>query len=157
MAASRTFDVSGLIDSRRIGAFNVGLIVLSFFIIFVDGYDIAAISFAAPGLVKAWHITDRSALGPVFGASLIGILLGARHRPGRLDHRAGGGRLADRAADRAALSLVGGALPRPLARLLRGRAAPERAPQGPAGGATGEPRLLTQTLQLGLGRRRRGG
>ena len=77
MSGSQTFDVSSLIDARRISAFNIGLIALSFFIIFVDGYDIAAIGFAAPALVNAWHIADRSALAPVFSASLVGILFGA--------------------------------------------------------------------------------
>jgi AAHS family 4-hydroxybenzoate transporter-like MFS transporter len=43
----------------------------------IDGYDIAAIAFAAPHLMRDWHLTDRGALGPVFSASLIGILFGS--------------------------------------------------------------------------------
>src|SRR5437764_1008639 len=70
-------DVSRIIDERRIDAFNVRLVVFSFFIVLLDGYDITAISFAAPELVRAWGITDRSALGPVFSASLVGMLFGA--------------------------------------------------------------------------------
>jgi AAHS family 4-hydroxybenzoate transporter-like MFS transporter len=46
-------------------------------LVFLDGYDITAISFAAPELVKAWGIADYSAFGPVFGASLVGMLVGA--------------------------------------------------------------------------------
>jgi AAHS family 4-hydroxybenzoate transporter-like MFS transporter len=33
--------------------------------------------YAAPELLKQWAITDRSALGPVFSASLVGILVGS--------------------------------------------------------------------------------
>ena len=34
-------------------------------------------AFAVPMLAKQWSITDASAFGPVLGASLIGMLLGA--------------------------------------------------------------------------------
>jgi MFS transporter, AAHS family, 4-hydroxybenzoate transporter len=77
MSELQSVDVARLIDERRVTAFNIGLIILSFFVISVDGYDIAAISFAAPELIRAWHITDRAALAPVFSASLVGILFGA--------------------------------------------------------------------------------
>src|SRR5262249_36699054 len=50
--------------------------VWSFFIVLIDGYDIAAIAFAAPHLVRSWGIAPN-ALGPVFSASLIGILFGS--------------------------------------------------------------------------------
>src|SRR4029077_21131600 len=39
-------------------------------------YDIAAIAFAAPHLVRAWGVAP-GALGPVFSASLVGILFGS--------------------------------------------------------------------------------
>ena len=42
----------------------------------IDGYDIAAIAFAAPHLVREWGLKP-GALGPVFSASLIGILFGS--------------------------------------------------------------------------------
>ena len=70
-------DVSRIIDERKVDAFNVKLVAFSFLIVLLDGYDITAISFAAPELIKAWGITDRSALGPVFSASLLGMLFGA--------------------------------------------------------------------------------
>ncbi len=50
--------------------------ILLFFVLISDGFDLQAIGYAAPGLVKLWHI-DRSALGPVFTASLLGMLFGA--------------------------------------------------------------------------------
>lgn len=75
--AAQTIDVSRLIDERGVNKFNVGVVIFSFFIILLDGYDIGAAAFAAPALIKAWHITDRAALGTLFSSSLFGILFGS--------------------------------------------------------------------------------
>ena len=72
-----SIDITRVIDEQKLGWFNVRLVVVSFFLCLIDGYDFAAINFAAPGIVKAWAITNRAALGPVFSASLIGILIGS--------------------------------------------------------------------------------
>ena len=68
--------ISRLLDERGLSSFQIKLIVWSFFIVLIDGYDIAAIAFAAPHLVKSWGVAP-SALGPVFSASLVGILFGS--------------------------------------------------------------------------------
>ncbi|HEY6820816.1 MAG TPA: MFS transporter [Burkholderiales bacterium] len=68
--------VSQLLDERGISGFHLQLIFWSALIALFDGYDIAAISLAAPHLVRDWHI-ERSALGPVLSASLVGILFGS--------------------------------------------------------------------------------
>jgi MFS transporter, AAHS family, 4-hydroxybenzoate transporter len=77
MATAEVFDVSRFIDQRKLTRFNASLLVWSFFIVLFDGYDISAISFAAPELIRTWSITNRAALGPVFSASLFGILIGS--------------------------------------------------------------------------------
>jgi AAHS family 4-hydroxybenzoate transporter-like MFS transporter len=77
MATAQSIDVSRIIDERKVSGFNIKLVIVSFLVVLLDGYDIAAIGFAAPDLIKAWNITDKSALGPVFGASLLGMLFGA--------------------------------------------------------------------------------
>jgi AAHS family 4-hydroxybenzoate transporter-like MFS transporter len=76
MGAGKIVDVGRLVDEQPIRAFHVTLVILLFFVLISDGFDLQAIGFAAPGLVKLWHI-DRSALGPVFTASLFGMLIGA--------------------------------------------------------------------------------
>jgi AAHS family 4-hydroxybenzoate transporter-like MFS transporter len=68
--------VSRLLDERGLSPFQIKLLVWSFFIVLIDGYDIGAIAFAAPHLVRSWGVAP-SALGPVFSASLIGILFGS--------------------------------------------------------------------------------
>jgi AAHS family 4-hydroxybenzoate transporter-like MFS transporter len=68
--------VSRLLDERGLSAFHVKLIAWTALVALVDGYDIGAIAFAAPELVKDWHL-ERGALGPVFSSSLIGVLIGS--------------------------------------------------------------------------------
>ena len=76
MTAEHEVRVSQLLDEGGLSSFQIKLIIWSFFIVLIDGYDIAAIAFAAPYLVKAWNLSP-GALGPVFSASLVGILFGS--------------------------------------------------------------------------------
>jgi len=68
--------VSRLLDQRGLSSFHYNLIFWSVLLSLIDGYDIAAIAFAAPHLVREWGV-QRGALGPVFSASLVGILFGS--------------------------------------------------------------------------------
>jgi AAHS family 4-hydroxybenzoate transporter-like MFS transporter len=76
MTAEQEVQVSRLLDEGGLSSFQVKLIIWSFFVVLIDGYDIAAIAFAAPYLVRAWDLSP-GALGPVFSASLVGILFGS--------------------------------------------------------------------------------
>src|SRR5258705_4249592 len=76
MANQSEVQVSRLLDERGLSSFQIKLLIWSFFIVLIDGYDIAAIAFAAPHLVRAWGVAP-GALGPVFSASLVGILFGS--------------------------------------------------------------------------------
>ncbi|MGE7472010.1 MFS transporter [Bosea sp. NPDC003192] len=77
MSDPQVVDVSRLIDERRVDAFNIRLLLLSLLITLLDGYDITAVAFAGPFLVREWGITSMAALGSAFSASLLGILFGA--------------------------------------------------------------------------------
>jgi AAHS family 4-hydroxybenzoate transporter-like MFS transporter len=76
MADQPQVQVSRLLDERGLSSFHVRLLIWSFFIVLIDGYDIGAIAFAAPSLVRAWGLKPGE-LGPVFSASLVGILFGS--------------------------------------------------------------------------------
>src|SRR3954471_12043211 len=76
MAEHPIVPVSRLLDERGLSSFQIKLLIWSFFIVLIDGYDIGAIAFAAPHLVRAWGISPRD-LGPVFSSSLVGILFGS--------------------------------------------------------------------------------
>lgn len=73
---SATIDVDRLIDEQKIGRFNIMIVVWSFLAMLADGYEITAMAFAAPELVRIWGV-ETASLGPVFSASLVGVLFGA--------------------------------------------------------------------------------
>jgi AAHS family 4-hydroxybenzoate transporter-like MFS transporter len=58
--ADKVVPVSRLLDERGLGSFQIKLIIWSFFIVLVDGYDIAAIAFAAPSLVARPGVQRKS-------------------------------------------------------------------------------------------------
>ncbi len=72
---SRTIDVTALIDSRKLSAFNYKLIVLSWLITVFDGFDMMTISYTAPYLSDQFHL-DKIMLGHIFSAGTTGMLLG---------------------------------------------------------------------------------
>jgi len=69
-------DVSALIDQRKVTSFNWSLVIFSFFVILFDGFDIGAVSFAGPHLMREWHFPAQQ-MGPVISAGLWGILIGS--------------------------------------------------------------------------------
>jgi AAHS family 4-hydroxybenzoate transporter-like MFS transporter len=69
-------DVTQVVDDQKIGALVWTIVFLTFLVQLADGYDLAAISYAAPAMVRAWHFKP-SELGPLFSASLVGMLFGA--------------------------------------------------------------------------------
>jgi MFS transporter, AAHS family, 4-hydroxybenzoate transporter len=69
-------DIAGLINMRPLGSFQKGIMVLIGGVVFMDGFDVQAIGFVAPALTLDWHI-DPIALGPIFGAGLLGMLVGS--------------------------------------------------------------------------------
>jgi len=75
-ALSQILYIDTLVDDQKFGWFNINVLIWSFLAMFADGFDISALSFAAPELVREWHL-DSASLGPAFSASLFGILFGA--------------------------------------------------------------------------------
>jgi AAHS family 4-hydroxybenzoate transporter-like MFS transporter len=69
-------EIERLIDGQKIGRLNIMVLVLSFLIMVSDGYDLKAAAFSAPFVIRDWGI-DRAALGPVFSACPLGMLIGA--------------------------------------------------------------------------------
>jgi len=69
-------DVAAIIDAQPVGAFQKRLMVLIALCVVIDGFDVQSMGFVAPALIASWH-ASRAAMGPVFGASLVGMLIGA--------------------------------------------------------------------------------
>jgi MFS family permease len=69
-------DIAGLINMHPLSSFQKEIMVLIGGVVVMDGFDVQAIGFAAPALTSDWHI-DPAALGPIFGAGLLGMLVGS--------------------------------------------------------------------------------
>jgi AAHS family 4-hydroxybenzoate transporter-like MFS transporter len=71
-----TLDVTSFIDARKVGGFQLVVIALCAAVVFIDGFDTQAIAYVAPSIAKEWKLAP-GALGPVFGAGLFGLMVGA--------------------------------------------------------------------------------
>jgi MFS transporter, AAHS family, 4-hydroxybenzoate transporter len=74
--APTSFHVPSLIDEGRIRPAQYTTALLCALLLFVDGFDIQAISYAAPLIAKEWHLS-REVLGPIFSSALIGLMIGS--------------------------------------------------------------------------------
>lgn len=69
-------NVSEVIDNAVLGSFQTGLCILCCLCLIMDGFDVQAIGYVAPAIIQDWKIPG-AALGPVFGAAPLGILVGS--------------------------------------------------------------------------------
>ncbi|MDA9407247.1 MFS transporter [Bradyrhizobium sp. CCBAU 45384] len=73
---AQTINIGRYIDDRPLSAFQIRAICLCALVIGLDGFDAQALGFVAPALSKDLHLAP-GALGPVFGASLFGVMIGS--------------------------------------------------------------------------------
>ncbi|AJE97151.1 MFS transporter [Pandoraea apista] len=76
MATLQTMDISRLIDAQKPGRFAFLTIFCAWILMLTDGYELTALAYAAPSLVRDWQI-PRAALGPAFGINVFGIMVGS--------------------------------------------------------------------------------
>ena len=69
-------NVSQLIDQSRLQPLQILVLVLCGLCMIMDGFDVQAMGYVAPALIKEWGVA-KPALGPVFGAGLFGIMVGS--------------------------------------------------------------------------------
>ncbi len=69
-------DVPAFIDAQKIGRYQIFLLLVCASVMFCDGFDAQMMGYVAPSIAKEWGVT-RPQLGPVFSASLIGLMCGA--------------------------------------------------------------------------------
>lgn len=65
-----------VIDEQPMSSFQWRVVAIMVGLNALDGFDVLSISFASPGITKAWGI-DRAALGIVLSMELIGMALGS--------------------------------------------------------------------------------
>ncbi|HTA71217.1 MAG TPA: aromatic acid/H+ symport family MFS transporter [Bryobacteraceae bacterium] len=68
-------DASAFIDSRKIGHFQILVAILCAIVMLFDGLNTQVIGYLGPVLAKDWNLPP-SALGPIFSASLTGLMIG---------------------------------------------------------------------------------
>lgn len=76
MSDSKAIDIAALIDRNPVSSFQKWLLVLVGMTVVMDGFDVQAMSFVAPAIIKDMGVT-KAMLGPVFGAGLLGMLVGS--------------------------------------------------------------------------------
>ena len=65
-----------IIDQEPMSRMQILAVILCIFIFALDGFDVLAISFAAPGIASEWNV-DRAALGVILAMELIGMGVGS--------------------------------------------------------------------------------
>jgi MFS transporter, AAHS family, 4-hydroxybenzoate transporter len=75
MSGRSVIDVAEVVERQKVGGFLIGLIAISWIIIFFDGFDSQAIAFASPYLSSEYHL-DRLMMGNIFSSGLVGTLIG---------------------------------------------------------------------------------
>lgn len=69
-------DISHVIDTSPLGSLQIATFGLCLLCLVMDGFDVQALGYVAPEIVREWKISNAS-LGPVFGASNFGVLVGS--------------------------------------------------------------------------------
>ncbi|MCL6592916.1 MAG: MFS transporter [Alicyclobacillus sp.] len=74
--AAREINVAHWINERKLSGYQWAIFILCALIGTLDGFDLQAVSFAAPVVAKLWHAAP-TAMAPVFSAGLFGLMIGA--------------------------------------------------------------------------------
>jgi AAHS family 4-hydroxybenzoate transporter-like MFS transporter len=76
MSAVEQINVQDFLDTRPFGAFHWKILLLGLSVLILDGFDVVAMGFIAPAIIKDWHVS-HAALGPVLSMGLFGLAIGA--------------------------------------------------------------------------------
>jgi AAHS family 4-hydroxybenzoate transporter-like MFS transporter len=68
-------DVGEAIDNSPVQPLHYGIFILCSLGMIMDGFDVQALGYVAPTIIQDWKIAPPL-LGPVFGASNLGLLVG---------------------------------------------------------------------------------
>ena len=72
------------LDREKMGLLQKAVVVISIFLMGMDGFDVLSISFASPGIAQEWG-TTKAALGIVLSMELIGMSIGSFFLGGTAD------------------------------------------------------------------------
>jgi AAHS family 4-hydroxybenzoate transporter-like MFS transporter len=66
----------GAIEQARFGSFQGSIVGWCALVAMLDGFDTQAIAYVAPSIAAAWQV-ESAGFGPIFGAGLLGLTIGA--------------------------------------------------------------------------------
>jgi AAHS family 4-hydroxybenzoate transporter-like MFS transporter len=73
---AQAIDVTAIVGRAAFGRFQFWITALCALVAVLDGFDTQAIAYVAPVIAEQWHI-DPAGFGPIFGAGLAGLMVGA--------------------------------------------------------------------------------
>ncbi|NLU18393.1 MAG: MFS transporter [Serratia liquefaciens] len=76
MSQPNTLEIQSVINNSPFSRYQWLILVLCFLTVALDGFDTAIIGFIATSLVQDWGI-EKTSLGPVMSAALVGLAVGA--------------------------------------------------------------------------------
>jgi AAHS family 4-hydroxybenzoate transporter-like MFS transporter len=75
-ARAGKINLSEFVDNSRLGSVQWGVFTLCLLTLIMDGFDVQALGYTAPAIIRDWGVAP-SALGPVFAAGNLGVLIGS--------------------------------------------------------------------------------
>lgn len=76
MPGTQTVEIDTLIENRRLSGLQYAVIIWMCVFMVLEGYDMQVIGFAAPAILREWHVS-KAAFGPVISANVVGYMLGS--------------------------------------------------------------------------------
>ncbi|MFC7418723.1 MFS transporter [Iodobacter arcticus] len=76
MSSQPLINIPELIDANKISSTQMWIMIMIGLTVLMDGFDVQAMGYVAPAIIKEWGVSKAN-LGPVFGAGLLGMLVGS--------------------------------------------------------------------------------
>ena len=73
--SGKILDLNEVVDGQKLTGTSLAFFVVAMLTLISDGFDLAAMGYIAPELVKEWHIAPAR-LVPAFSAAIIGMMIG---------------------------------------------------------------------------------
>jgi len=77
MAEAKKINIGELLDGSRIGPLHIQIFALCMICLVMDGFDVQAMGYTAPAVLKEWNVPPGPAMGRVFAAANVGVLVGS--------------------------------------------------------------------------------
>jgi len=75
--AQKKINIGELLDNSRIGPLHIQVFALCMVCLVMDGFDVQAMGYTAPAVLKEWKVAAGAQMGQVFAAANVGVLIGS--------------------------------------------------------------------------------